>query len=88
MMEQIRRQRRETERMEMVIGHTECYRKAGERWRKSEKIRYMTCTKIFQDIQSYPRGKHWAGQVFKGQPQQRLYLTVTIAHGIALLLRQ
>ena len=43
------RQRRETERMEIVIEHTEmvgnrreCHGKAGERWRRSEKIWYMT----------------------------------------------
>ena len=49
MTEQIRRQQRETEQMEIVIEHTEmvgnrreCHGKAGERWRRSEKIRYMT----------------------------------------------
>ena len=49
MTEQSGRQRRETERMEIVIEHTEmvgnrreCHGKAGERWRRSEKIRYMT----------------------------------------------
>ena len=52
MTEQIRRQRRETERMEIVIAHMEmvgnrreCHGKAGERWRRSEKIRYMTSAK-------------------------------------------
>ena len=49
MTEQLERQRRETERMEIVIENTElvgnrreCHGKAGERWRRSEKIRYMT----------------------------------------------
>ena len=49
MMEQSERQQRGTEQMEIVIGHTEmvgnrceCHGKAGERWRRSEKIRYMT----------------------------------------------
>ena len=49
MTEQSERQRRETERMETVIEHTEmvgnrreCHGKAGERWRRSMKIRYMT----------------------------------------------
>ena len=49
MTEQSERQRRETEQMEIVIEHMEmvgnrqeCHGKAGERWRRSEKIRYMT----------------------------------------------
>ena len=49
MTEQSRRQRRGTERTEIVIENTEmvgnrqeCHGKAGERWRRSEKIRYMT----------------------------------------------
>ena len=49
MTEQSERQQRETEQMEIVIEHTEmvgnrreCHGKAGERWRRSEKIRYMT----------------------------------------------
>ena len=49
MTEQSERQRRETEWMEIVIEHTEmvgnrreCHGKAEERWRRSEKIRYMT----------------------------------------------
>ena len=49
MTEQIRRQRREVERMEIVIEHTEmvgnrreCHGKAGERWGRFEKVRYMT----------------------------------------------
>ena len=51
MMEQSERQRREMERTEIVIENTEmvrnrreCHGKAGERWRRSEKIRYMTFT--------------------------------------------
>ena len=49
MTEQSERQRRETEQTKIVIENTEmggnrreCHGKAGERWRRSEKIRYMT----------------------------------------------
>ena len=60
MTEQIRRQRRETEQMEIVIEHTEmvgnrreCYGKAGERWIRSEKIRYMTKRRMMAIFQVY-----------------------------------
>ena len=49
MTEQSERQQRETERTgiviensEMVGNRRECHGKAGERWRRSEKIWYMT----------------------------------------------
>ena len=49
MTEQSERQQRETERIEIVIEYMEmvgnrreCHGKAGERWRRSKKICYMT----------------------------------------------
>jgi len=43
---------------------------------------------ILQNLQPNPGGKHRTGQIFKGQPRQRLHSTISVTNGVTILLRQ